>query len=82
MSLLQSRPVPSNGRFGGRRGKPSLIPMTDTCNGVLHGVLTFSAMVASTLINVFGPRVTTLIGITDYPICTGKLIPLNKNLSP
>jgi hypothetical protein len=47
--------------------------MADTSNGVLYGVFTFSTITASSLINVFGPRLTTLIGITGYPIYTGAM---------
>ena len=47
--------------------------MGDISNGVLYGVFTFSAMGASTMLNVLGPRPTLLFAITGYPLYTGSL---------
>lgn len=48
--------------------------MADISNGVLYGVFVFSSFLASSLINVLGPRTTVCIGITGYPIYTGKVV--------
>ena len=47
--------------------------MANISNGALYGVFVFSALGASTLLNVFGPRLTMLFGITGYPIYIGSL---------
>lgn len=68
----------TNGRYkglGAGGGKPSSVIMADISNGVLYGVFVFSSFLASSLINVLGPRATVCIGVTGYPIYTGKVVP-------
>jgi hypothetical protein len=55
--------------------------MGDVSNGVLYGVFTFSAIFASTVLNVFGPRPTLLFAITGYPLYTGELQRFKLNFS-
>jgi hypothetical protein len=47
--------------------------MANTSNGVLYGVFTFSALLAGTLLNVLGPRLTMVLGITGYPVYIGAM---------
>jgi hypothetical protein len=46
--------------------------MADISNGALYGMFMFSALAGGTVINTFGPRLTTLIGITGYPVYVGE----------
>ncbi|GAB7355475.1 hypothetical protein MBLNU459_g5972t1 [Dothideomycetes sp. NU459] len=47
--------------------------MADISNGVLYGVFTFSAFAAGTVLDVAGPRLTTIFAITGYPIYIGAM---------
>lgn len=47
--------------------------MANTSNGVVYGVFVFSALLAGTVLNTLGPRLTMLMGITGYPIYVGAM---------
>ncbi len=47
--------------------------MADISNGVLYGLFTFSAILGGTMINLLGPRITMMFGVTGYPIYIGSL---------
>lgn len=59
--------------LGAGGGRPSSTSMADISNGVLYGVFTFSAFAAGTVLNVAGPRLTTLFAVSGYPIYIGGL---------
>lgn len=47
--------------------------MANISNGALYGVFTFSALLAGTVLNVAGPRLTMLFAISGYPIYIGAM---------
>ncbi|RDL30017.1 uncharacterized protein BP5553_10644 [Venustampulla echinocandica] len=47
--------------------------MANISNSALYGVFTFSALFAGTLLNVLGPRLTMMLGITGYPLYIGAM---------
>ncbi|UNI18403.1 hypothetical protein JDV02_004674 [Purpureocillium takamizusanense] len=47
--------------------------MANTSNGVLYGVFAVSALVAGSVLNTFGPRLTIIFGITGYPFYIGAM---------
>jgi hypothetical protein len=59
--------------LGAGGGKVSSTAMADISNGVLYGLFTFSALLGGTIINIFGPRITMMFGVTGYPIYVGGL---------
>ncbi|KAK5043607.1 hypothetical protein LTR84_011367 [Exophiala bonariae] len=59
--------------LGAGGGKPSSVTRADISNAVLYGVFVFSSFLASSLINVLGPRFTVCIGVTGYPLYTGAM---------
>ncbi|KAI1622024.1 hypothetical protein EDD37DRAFT_687827 [Exophiala viscosa] len=59
--------------LGAGGGRPSSSSMADTSNGVLYGVFTFSAIGASSVLNILGPRITVAFAITGYPIYIGAM---------
>lgn len=42
--------------------------MANISNGVLYGVFVFSALLAGTVLNTLGPRLTMMFGIAVYPV--------------
>lgn len=54
-------------------GRPSSTAMGDISNGVLYVVFTFSAILAPTVLNLIGPRLTMIFAISGYPLYTGSL---------
>ncbi|EED17435.1 conserved hypothetical protein [Talaromyces stipitatus ATCC 10500] len=59
--------------LGAGGGRASSITMANTSNGVLYGVFVFSALLAGTILNTVGPRLTMMFGITGYPIYIGAM---------
>lgn len=59
--------------LGAGGGRPSSTSMGDISNGVLYGVFTFSAILAPTVLNKIGPRLTMIFAISGYPLYTGSL---------
>lgn len=47
--------------------------MANISNGTLYGVFVFSALGASTVVNILGPRLTMMFGITGYPVYIGAM---------
>lgn len=47
--------------------------MANTSNGVLYGVFAFSALMAGSVLNTLGPRLTMMFGITGYPLYIGAM---------
>ncbi|OAA55294.1 Major facilitator superfamily domain, general substrate transporter [Niveomyces insectorum RCEF 264] len=47
--------------------------MANISNGVLYGVFVFSALLAGTVLNTLGPRLTMIFGITGYPVYIGAM---------
>jgi Major Facilitator Superfamily len=47
--------------------------MANTSNGVLYGFFAFSALMAGSVLNTLGPRLTMLFGITGYPVYIGAM---------
>lgn len=45
--------------------------MADTSNGVLYGFFVFSAFLVGPILNIIGPRWTSVFGITGYPVYIG-----------
>lgn len=59
--------------LGAGGGRASSTTMANTSNGVLYGVFVFSAILAGTMLNTIGPRLTMLCGIVGYPIYVGAM---------
>ncbi|EXJ88510.1 hypothetical protein A1O1_05440 [Capronia coronata CBS 617.96] len=59
--------------LGAGGGRASSISMANISNGVLYGVFVFSALGASTILNLFGPRYTMMFGVTGYPVYIGAM---------
>ncbi|KAJ6445379.1 Glycerol 2-dehydrogenase (NADP(+)) [Purpureocillium lavendulum] len=59
--------------LGAGGGRASSINMANTSNGVLYGVFTFSALMAGSVLNTLGPRLTMMFAITGYPIYIGAM---------
>lgn len=47
--------------------------MANISNGALYGVFVFSALLAGTVLNTLGPRMTMMFGITGYPVYIGAM---------
>ncbi|KAL1867535.1 hypothetical protein VTK73DRAFT_4138 [Phialemonium thermophilum] len=71
--LRLNNPFIQNLLLGAGGGRSSSITMANISNGVLYGVFVFSALLAGTVLNTLGPRLTMMFGITGYPVYIGAM---------
>ncbi|OKL55528.1 hypothetical protein UA08_09213 [Talaromyces atroroseus] len=59
--------------LGAGGGRASSTNMANISNGVLYGFFALSALMAGSVLNTLGPRLTMMFGITGYPIYIGAM---------